>query len=184
MCHSRKHMASICIQDNQTCHVNFIPCLLTLFVMSLFFLLSCLSFPPLSNSRLKLLQCPLQLFRNLNPLSYLDSKMCYFKSTLCYIISSILLCFILFTLPTFPALTFSSPCTTLFLSHLLLDFTCSHWWFTTVYFSVLYVCICLCDSNIYFSIYYSLEMKGMKLYIKKTTTIKVSNYRSIQQCKQ
>lgn len=36
MCHSSKHTAGICIQDNQTCHVNFILCLLALFVLSLF----------------------------------------------------------------------------------------------------------------------------------------------------
>lgn len=36
MCHSSKHTASICIKDNETCHVNFILCLLTLFVLPLF----------------------------------------------------------------------------------------------------------------------------------------------------
>lgn len=36
MCHSSKHTADICIQDNETCHVNFILCLLALFVLSLF----------------------------------------------------------------------------------------------------------------------------------------------------
>lgn len=36
MCHSSKHTAHICIQDNQTCHVNFILCLFAQFVLSLF----------------------------------------------------------------------------------------------------------------------------------------------------
>lgn len=46
MCHSSKHTAGICIQDNQTCHVNFILCLLSLFVLSLFLALSPIFFSP------------------------------------------------------------------------------------------------------------------------------------------
>lgn len=39
MCHSSKHTGCICIQDNETCHVNFILCLLALLVLSFFFAL-------------------------------------------------------------------------------------------------------------------------------------------------
>lgn len=46
MCHSGKHTAGICIQDNETCHVNFILCLHALFVLSLFFALRSSLFPP------------------------------------------------------------------------------------------------------------------------------------------
>lgn len=50
MCHSSKHTASICIQDNQTCHENFILCLLALFVLSLFLALLPFVSPPGGNS--------------------------------------------------------------------------------------------------------------------------------------
>ena len=49
MCHSSKHIASICIQDNQSCHVNFILCLLTVFVLSLFLALLPFIFPSFGN---------------------------------------------------------------------------------------------------------------------------------------
>ncbi len=49
MCHSSKHTAGICIQDNETCHVNFILCLLALFVLSLFLALLHFVFPSFGN---------------------------------------------------------------------------------------------------------------------------------------
>lgn len=62
MCHIGKHTAGICIQDNKTCHVNFILCLLALFGLSLFFALVAFLFPPFGILDESSFQWPVWLF--------------------------------------------------------------------------------------------------------------------------